>query len=474
MNKNDFIGWKEVFFFTFQQTVKQKAYVIFLVIFSVIALFYSTGSTLLKQALERKEIRSEIGQIVIFDETGLDIEYTGVFTSKKYQNIPVMKESSKPVMEYEKQMKEQADKTMLIRITFDAEKEKYQILFTLGTKINMSEIAKEEFSEEFCDYFEKARFTAVNLTKEQQEFIQTDIETDVKELSETGEIVEKAKGDGISFREYIITLVLLVVCMMLMNLSGNQIALSIVTEKSNRVMEYLMLNIRPLALIVGKLTATIVTTTLQMLAVGFGYIASPVFSSWITPKLSQWLFGTVEVIETNETMADEALAVSIRMIHGIRIEFVLVALLFIILGIIFYGLIAGLLGASVSKMDEMQEAMSLFQIFLVFGCYADMALCVLQISGSSVSVLNQVLSICPITSPFLVPANLLLGKMSVPLMIISILVMIVSIILLFALTAAVYEALIFYQGQLLKIKDILSLASSKRKIAKKEESIHEK
>ena len=39
MKKSDFTGWREVFSFTFSQTVKQKAYAIFMVVFSVIAIF---------------------------------------------------------------------------------------------------------------------------------------------------------------------------------------------------------------------------------------------------------------------------------------------------------------------------------------------------------------------------------------------------------------------------------------------------
>lgn len=468
MKKSDFAGWRDVFTFTFSQTVKQKAYGIFLVVIAVVALFYSTFMALFSQYRELKEKKADFSEVIVFDETGLEIDYRDAFTDKKYKNVLVDSSPSKSMEEYEAQMKETADDRMLIKVTFDKENEEYHILFVQGKNVSLSEIAKVDFAEEFCDFFEEAKLKAAHISKEQEELVQTNIVTEVKSLSGTGEIIEKEK-ESISFNDYTILLVLLMICMMMINISGNQIALSIVTEKSSRVLEYLVINVRPLALIVGKILATIVTSTLQMVAVGFCYAASPIISNIITPHISRWLFGVADASEKNTAIADETLARSVQMIHGMKIEYVVLAILFMVLGIIFYGIIAGLLGASVSKMDELQEAMTLFMFMMVIGCYADLALCVLQITERSNPMLSKLLSICPITSPFLVPGSMILGKMSWPLIIASFVAMIVVIALAFMLTARVYEALIFYNGKVLKVKDIFALASSKKQSVTKEE-----
>lgn len=467
MKKSDFAGWREVFSFTFSQTVNQKAYAVFLVIFSVIALLYSPVVTLFNQYGEHKESKSTVSEVVVFDETGLTIDYTDMFTSKKYKSVSVNSNPTVSIEEYEQKMQDNPDATVLVKVTFDPEEENYHILFIQGKKVGMSELDKVTFADEFCDSFEKARMDAVNISEEQKDSIQTKIEREVKSLSETGEVIDKAK-DSITYNDYFIMLMLLMVCMMLINISGNQVALAIVTEKSSRVIEYLVINVRPLALIMGKLLATIVTSSLQMIAIGFSFMASPIVSNLVTPTLSKWLFGTLETADESATIADEALASSVRIIHSIKIEFVLLAFLFVVLGIVFYGIIAGLLGASVSKMDEMQETMALFQILMVLGCYADLALCVMQITGTANPVLSKILSICPITSPFLVPGSMLLGNMSWTLILVSILAILLAIVLLFILTANVYEAMIFYNGKVLKVKDILALASSKKSVVKEE------
>lgn len=472
MKKNDFTGWREVFTFTYAQTVKQKSYGIFLVLFSVIALFYSTGSAFINQYGELKEKKTNISQVVIFDETGLNIEYKDVFTSKKYKNVTLVSKPSKTMAEYEKQMQTWDDTTIVIRITFDAKKGRYHALFVQGKKLGMSEIAKVEFTNEFCQYFEEAKLEAVQVSKEMRDYIQTDIVREVKSLSEDGDIIDK-KTDSITYDDYFIMLFMLMISLMFINIGGNQIALSIVTEKSSRVVEYLILNVRPLALILGKLLATITTSALQMIAVGFCYIASPILSNLLVPRLLKLLFGAADTVETTATVTDEALAASVKMIHGMKLEFAFLAIIFLILGIIFFGLIAGLLGASVSKMEEMQEAMVGFQLLLIVGCYADIGLLVIQMMDMANPAFTKVLSICPITSPFWVPGSMLLGNMSWSAIFASFVMMLIAIALVAILTAGVYEALIFYNGKALKFKDVVRLAFSKKMFLKKEDDKHE-
>lgn len=471
MKKSDFTGWKEVYSFTFSQTVKQKGYISFLVICAVIALFSSTVIALVRQFNDAKEEKTSVSEVVVFDETGLEIDYTDAFMDTKYEKASVISHPSKSFDEYEKQMEAEADETMLVKITFDKEEEDYNLLFVKGKDVDLSELESEEFSGEFCDFFEEARVEAIDISEQQREFINADIEKEVKELSENGEVIDSEK-DSISFEDYFVLLAFLMICMMVINVSANQVSLSIVTEKSSRVIEYLMINVRPLALIVGKLLATIVASLLQMVTIGLCYMSSSIVSSMITPHLSKLLFG-IEKTAEEVSVADEALAASVRMIHGIKLEYVFFALLFMVLGILFYGIIAGLLGASVSKMDEMQESMATFQILLVLGCYADLALCVLQISERANPILAKILSIIPVTSPFLVPGNILLGNMSWPLIFASIIVMLISIALLFILTACVYEAMIFYNGNPMKFKDIVALAFSKNIVTRKEEATNE-
>ena len=60
------------------------------------------------------------------------------------------------------------------------------------------------------------------------------------------------------------------------------------------------------------------------------------------------------------------------------------------------------------------------------------------------------------------PANLLLGKLSMPVALISLAVVLLSTAGLFSFTAKVYESMIFYNGNVLKLKDILQIARNRK------------
>ena len=467
MKKSDFYGWREVFHFTFEQTVKQKSYVIFIGIFSIIALLYSPAMTIYKQYQAQKEGHAPMEQIIVYDETGINIDYKNALDDKKYEKVKILSntELTSPLSfdDYVKKLEEDAESTtMLVKISFDKENESFRFLFVQAKAMSISEIEKQSVAEMFSDYFDHHKIAAVEISEEQKEIIQKDISTDVKFVTAEGEIEEKEKEDEISMQDYFIILGLLMVCMMFITVNGNQIALSIVTEKSSKVLEYLLLNVRPMAMILGKILATIATSAIQMTGIGFCYMISPIINGYISPAICKWLFGGIETGQGDATLYEENMALTLQMMHSIKLEYVLFALLFLILGILLFSMIAALSGASVSKMDELGEAMTLFQILLVAGCYADMFLCIYQTTGMSDPVFSKIVSLCPVTAPFWVPANLLLGKMSPGLIAASFLVMIACVAILFWLTARVYETLLYYNGKALKPKDIIAMAFPKK------------
>lgn len=189
MKKSDFTGWKEVFSFTFSQTVKQKGYISLLVIFAVIALLSSTVMALVGQYNDAKDEKTSVSTVVIFDETGLEIDYTDAFKDTKYEKTCIISHPSKAFEEYEKQMEAEADETMLVKVSFDKDEETYHVLFVKGKNVHLSELASEEFSGDFCNFFEEARIEAVDISKQQREFINTNIEKEVKELSDRKSVV---------------------------------------------------------------------------------------------------------------------------------------------------------------------------------------------------------------------------------------------------------------------------------------------
>ena len=66
--------------------------------------------------------------------------------------------------------------------------------------------------------------------------------------------------------------------------------------------------------------------------------------------------------------------------------------------------------------------------------------------------------IFPVSSAFLLPAALLVGKANVWIALIAIAVLLLSIVLMFKFVAKVYEGLILHNGARLKMKDVIAMA----------------
>ena len=56
---------------------------------------------------------------------------------------------------------------------------------------------------------------------------------------------------------------------------------------------------------------------------------------------------------------------------------------------------------------------------------------------------------------------------------ISLAILIIVVGVLFSFTAKVYESMIFYNGKVLKLKDILQIAKNRRQVERKGEKSHE-
>jgi ABC-2 type transport system permease protein len=76
--------------------------------------------------------------------------------------------------------------------------------------------------------------------------------------------------------------------------------------------------------------------------------------------------------------------------------------------------------------------------------------------------------IFPISSAFLLPAALLVGKADTWIALIAIAVLFLSIVLMFKFVAKVYEGLILHNGARLKMKDVFAMAKSSKKVKKEE------
>lgn len=464
MKKSDYIGWQEVFRFSLVQGVKQKAYYGFLIFISVVMLLSMPVMSLIQSMDKEEEYVSEVTLLTVYDETGLDIDYSNALADAAYAGVKLVADSAQTYDAHVDALKKSENSTELIVKIAYKESGYFDLTFVKAVNASLKDSDCEALAETFAAFFDEARIEALEVTKEQMDFLNQPVSTKVEILTGTGEVIpEREESEGISMEEYMTVLMCIMVVLMIISLSGSSIATSIVTEKSTRVVEYLMINVRPMALIVGKILASLLMVLIQFAVIGTCY--------GISSMLNMVLFGTGTLEDTlQSTMQEAEISTStlLQMLSGISVADVLVGLLVILCGVLFYSILAGLAGASVSKMEEVTEGMKLFRMLMVIGSYLGIGLCMVLMVGGDTQVFTIVCSLLPISAPFVVPACLLIGKVSLGVALISLVLLLVLTALLFGFTAKVYESMIFYNGSVMKLKDILQIAKNRRALERKE------
>ena len=123
--------------------------------------------------------------------------------------------------------------------------------------------------------YTKAKVELLGLTEEQIKFFDTSV------VSSAGIVDTKSdlmiEDTSISEGEYWFIYGMMFVVLMVCILASTTVATSIVQEKSSKVIEYLLTSVRPLAIIVGKVFAMLVTVMIQLIALVLANISGVIY-----------------------------------------------------------------------------------------------------------------------------------------------------------------------------------------------------
>ena len=193
----------------------------------------------------------------------------------------------------------------------------------------------------------------MGIDQNQLDSIYESVETTVIYADAAGNpIIDEDEDEAfsISLGEYWFVYIILFAVMMVNMVGGSQVATSIVIEKSSRVVETLLISIRPLALIVGKVLA--------MLTIVLGQLIILVSVFLISNKLTNSSGNSLITYYLSEDIY-----------KNINIGNIILCLIVILLAFIFYATLAGLTGATVSKLEDVASSMTLFYICNFVGLY---------------------------------------------------------------------------------------------------------
>lgn len=475
MKKSEYIGWQEVFRFSLAQGMKAGAYKSFLIIGCLILLLSQPVIGFMHSRDKEEEVyHCEVTELTVYDEVGLPIDYTQSLDKDGFQDVKI---NTAPTMSYDEHVKlleekskdkeSEKSKEIIVRLVYD-EAGYFNLTFVKASNAALKDKDCQKLADAFYSYFDEKRINAIQVTQEQLDFLNRPVDTKVEFVTETGETVpDKNAQEAISMDEYSVLYLLLMVVMLIVSFSGTHIATSIITEKSTKVVEYLMINVRPMALITGKILANLSMVLIQFAALGASF--------GVSCLLRTVAFGQEAQVSVDTGTENSAINVSaiLDLLSGVSAADILVAVAVILAGLMFYCIVAGLCGASASKLEELTESLKLYSVLFTCGAFLGLGMVMVMLSGTGSQLFIDICCLVPPTAPFVLPACLLLDKVSMAISLISLAILIIVVGVLFSFTAKVYESMIFYNGKILKLKDILQIAKNRRQVERKGEKGHE-
>lgn len=252
----------------------------------------------------------------------------------------------------------------------------------------------------------------------------------------TGEEDSHEEGFWVQYGYSILAMIL---CLM----SASYVIRAVVEEKDSRLVELLLVSVKPMALLAGKILAVMAFTfgwLLTMLA-GFGVSCGLTAGLMGPAVLQKQLSGLLAAVPRVQEDLWQAAGV------------LLVLLVSLGLGYLTMSLIGGVAGACCSGMEEAGEATGPVMLLTMTGYLAS---CVVgAVSSGPVAVFS---TLCPVVSIFCAPVQFAGGNVSFWLVLASWAIQAAVIWGLLTLASRVYAGLIVHRGSRVKLRELMSMA----------------
>lgn len=252
----------------------------------------------------------------------------------------------------------------------------------------------------------------------------------------TGE--EDSHEDGF-WVQYGYSILAMMVCLM----SASYVIRAVVEEKDSRLVELLLVSVKPMALLAGKILAVMAFT--------FGWLLAMLAGFGVSCGLTAGLMGP-GVLQKQLSGLLAALPQATPDVWHL-VSLLAVLLVSLALGYLTMSIIGGVAGACCSGMEEAGEATGPVMLLTMAGYLAS---CVVgAVPSGPVAVFS---TLCPVVSIFCAPVQFAGGNVSFWLVLASWAIQAAVIWGLLTLASRVYAGLIVHRGSRVKLRELMSMA----------------
>ncbi len=234
---------------------------------------------------------------------------------------------------------------------------------------------------------------------------------------------------------YISSILIVIVLFFAVYFYGYGVSMSVASEKTSRVMELLVTSVKPSRIILGK-------------TAGMGLLGLLQLSILLIVGIATYSL----VFPDNFTIEGMALDFS-----GFTPFSIAMIIVYFILGYTLYALMNAVVGATVSKAEDIQSAMmpmSFIAIIAFYFSYGTFAI--------PDSAMARAASLIPFTSPFSVPSRLISTEVPIWEIAVSLLILAGTIALVGTISIKLYSFAVLHYGDRLKIGRLFEMSKSEK------------
>lgn len=393
--------------FTMREMVRKKSFIIStIIILALIVIGFSLPKIL-------STIQEEKGnkKILISDESNV---FEGSLESLKNMNLPYDITINKTSYDdIKKKIENEEIKTAII---IEKENEQVKLKYVVQNLRWENEVPQDLFGA-INSIYSNLQITKLGITPEQLQAITPNFETSVEQTQES----------EVEFQNVFVMMAVSFSLSMAIILFTVQVSQSITTEKTSKIMETLVTSTSPRTIVLGK-------------TIGIGLIG----------LMQVILFITTAIICANVFLDPELISMLLN-VSNITPGFILITLVYFVLGYFAYALLYALTGSLVTKPEDIQSANTPVSMIAMIGFY----LGYFSISIDPTSSVASFAGMFPISSAFCMPARIMMGLATPQDIAISIVLLIVMVAIISKIAISVYSNAILNYGSKMSIKEAL-------------------
>ena len=482
-------GWRNVFAFTFIQHIKTKSFIVGTIVMCVITALICVLTNILPVMINKSSDDAvdivgtgdnveavdsflDYGTVYLFDDAGILAANDKEMLAGTFSNG--FSEPEKSLGDLTAEMKSAERSEIAVQIISQSGKDGTVTGYEVRSYYTSASKDSADLVGNIMTELVNRRIL-LNAGVAPEKYAETQVSVFATKSEAGGKNLNSVQG----FVNYVIPLLVSLVLFMLIFTYGSMVANSIATEKTSRVMELLLTSVRPLAVVIGKVLAMAVVSFSQftlIILVGWGSFAASMPFGWIKqttdllkdPEIQSALaqagqLGAPAGVSSSDLEIAQALNDLTKALTPLNIVLIIVVFL---LGFLFYSLIAALIGASVSRMEDLSAAMGPYSITGLLGMYLAYLPVIfsadsLASGDASINPVQMFSYFFPLSSPFSLPAAILLGSLELWQSLAAVALLAVCVVLIAMVVGKVYEAIILHNGNRIKFGDIIKMAVRK-------------